>query len=291
MVAKKTRGFTLIELLVVIAIIALLVAILLPSLNRAKELAKRTSCAANVKGIITAMQLYAGQRGKELMPYSPVPDTGAHRWDMPVGFRRTVNKMVTPVGHNISENYWLLIREEFSEVGAFVCPSTDDTIDPIRGNSDPSGTDVTDVYDFLAQDDPASNGAKHISYGLQNPYGEGRPLNSSAEAGIAWVADGSPHVSVDPAMAGLIDTGATPVDWEDSSALEVKKRDGNSPNHMAEGQNVGYSDGHVEWQMLANCGYDHDNIYTAAGGNNETSQAGTCADGDINCEIDSFILP
>ncbi len=58
MKAKRNAGFTLIELLVVIAIIALLVAILLPSLNRAKILARRTVCQANLSGWGNAIGLY-----------------------------------------------------------------------------------------------------------------------------------------------------------------------------------------------------------------------------------------
>jgi prepilin-type N-terminal cleavage/methylation domain-containing protein len=56
---KRQKGFTLIELLVVVAIIALLIAILLPSLGRARELANRTACAANVTGVVKAMVVYA----------------------------------------------------------------------------------------------------------------------------------------------------------------------------------------------------------------------------------------
>lgn len=55
---KRFCGFTLIELLVVIAIIALLVSILLPSLNTARDLAKQALCSTHLKSIGTANQMY-----------------------------------------------------------------------------------------------------------------------------------------------------------------------------------------------------------------------------------------
>lgn len=56
---KSTRGFTLIELLVVIAIIAILMAILMPTLNRAREQGRRTVCLGNLKQLSLAFILYA----------------------------------------------------------------------------------------------------------------------------------------------------------------------------------------------------------------------------------------
>ncbi|RKY24931.1 MAG: hypothetical protein DRP83_06955 [Planctomycetota bacterium] len=56
---SSPRGFTLIELLVVIAIIALLVSILLPSLKKAKELARRAVCSSNQHSIVLAANMYA----------------------------------------------------------------------------------------------------------------------------------------------------------------------------------------------------------------------------------------
>jgi len=55
----KRRGFTLIELLVVIAIIAVLMAILMPALNRVREQGKRAVCLSNLKQLATAWIMYA----------------------------------------------------------------------------------------------------------------------------------------------------------------------------------------------------------------------------------------
>ncbi len=62
------RGFTLIELLVVIAIIALLVSILMPSLQKAKELARDAVCRSNQHHISQGIYLYA-QDWDEVLPY------------------------------------------------------------------------------------------------------------------------------------------------------------------------------------------------------------------------------
>jgi len=73
---RRRHGFTLVELLVVIGIIALLVSILLPTLNKAREHARRTKCLSNLRSIGQLVTMYANQNKGQI----PIGSSGKTGW-------------------------------------------------------------------------------------------------------------------------------------------------------------------------------------------------------------------
>ena len=288
----KRKGFTLIELLVVIGIIALLVSILMPALSRAKELAKRTVCSANLKGIGNATVIYMNENDGRAMKawktdgaanmgygtgvyndgpqYTGNAPKGNSKYFSGVDFTQTqLNANFQTVG----ACFYMLVKYADVTPESFVCPSSGDVameMEAATAAATATVEDWADMYDFCS--------GQNLSYSMNDPWN--RELTDTDGASAAFAADKNPRFDNDnfaldsgpiadagvenPRPKGFSAT-TPPNEWDWSLPLNdtfIDEVSGNSFNHNREVQLVLFIDGHVKSSTHPCVGLADDNIYT-----------------------------
>ena len=295
---KRRNGFTLIELLVVIAIIALLVSILLPSLNRARELARRAACAANLSACGKNMAQYKAERemAGRGNPYPWIEDSSVATSmgtdydsvdDQPGG-------TITAMSH--TANIFHFIRLGTSPE-ALICPS-DPNNTPVlatKGNSTSSSGKQKYYWDFPAY--IANSNDMHFSYSFQAGIGtdETNPLSDNVDAQVVIMADQTPdpkytwnveEVKYNTSGRTIAPTGG----WSYLTKDEDEIKNSMSINHDGEWINALRVDSSVGNGTRADIGMYNDCIYSAGGAFNASASTATGeSDNDWRKSLDNDV--
>jgi prepilin-type N-terminal cleavage/methylation domain-containing protein len=274
---KRSKGFTLIELLVVVAIIALLVSILLPSLGRARELARQSICLSNMRSLGNAIEMYKNNNGYRyplgpiagiMMPSFPLVHTipvagrttaqpGPYRTDVKTPFEAKAN--TDPAinkeawhwwGNSPLSHFFLLVSNHYTSEGLFVCPSASND-GPVTNRMDPNDGNSPRTYGF----DKRSN----VSYGVQmatkqlttidgssfatGQLGPGGPVTGNA-CYLTDSIDGGVVIMADRGQRHASDNintfidGTTPTVIDPETGLARRFLTYKSPNHSREGESA-----------------------------------------------------
>ena len=227
---KNGSGFTLIELLVVIAIIALLVSILLPSLQKAKDLAKASMCGSQTRNMALAYLLYREEW--EMIPWGPYTDVR-------VGVGGGLYNLMVSVVEEMED-------DGLDPVLAYICPANPG---PYGEAGLPRGW-WSNAYPYPGRKDPSFARFTNDDF-VSLGYLDGRDLPEGWSAGEeTQVRDKGLQVathnnlSSEHAMLAEYTMSVSGPSWQGSWAWHHYET-------TVGGYNTAYGDAHIEWENLA----------------------------------------
>jgi len=208
----KEKGFTLIELLVVVAIIAILAAMLLPALSKAREKARQAVCMGNLKQISTGLAMYMDDNDG----YFPAAYYHIDSQKLPI-YKVIGKHYLGYKGANLND-----VGNAHKEVPLWVCPS-------VRPNT------------------PSDYGWNYGSYSPSRRFSSVITATSQRFYKVRYYGTGVyGYVSTGIGNVGMMYEaymGYYPIQQNDAWALRDRHTDG---------QNILFADGHVEWKRVVN---------------------------------------
>lgn len=260
----RAKGFTLIELLVVIAVIAMLMAIVIPALGKAKIYAQKVICKNNIRQQCLGTMLYSNDND------SYVPTSGLGPWLWDISFYAT-NQMSEYAGFDNNEMFFCPANKkkkdsdarfwQYSWLGSGSSPAGSGPFPQEVGLMDESILSVVDqrsyyrVPPFIYMFDKYDANGKSI---LEQKLATGEDANWIRK--LANVrSSGSKTMIVDATLSTSATTGFFDITdggiWNlsgqtltDDSNHRSRQMTGNPPGSAPDGCNVGYADGHVDWR-------------------------------------------
>jgi len=268
MYPRERKGFTLVELLVVVAIIALLVSILLPALNKARELAKRVKCQAQLSALGRSLALYQGDFNDE-NPTVCRSDSALQNYFGNLSYNDSSNPpdswVVLQRWFKSGWDFWnerptvggclyLLVLYEDTIPRMFLCPSADNDFE-MDGPLNAAIQEDSNVKGWMSLRDFCS--MWNLSYSYHDPF-TGNRSGADSSGALPVMADKNPKYDTENGEENTLEVPTPDSNPDSDSELAAI----NSRNHNRELQNVLFAGFNVKNENLPTAGIGKDNIYT-----------------------------